>query len=84
MKEYSFVITAEEAREATKDYSKLQDEIELEEIFNKIAERIRQGFYWLTLNKKISFANKEFLEKYGYKVDATSQYNEPLITISWY
>lgn len=84
MKKYNFVITAEEAKEATKDYSKLQDEIELEEIFNKIAKRIRQGFYWLSLNKKISFANKEFLEKYGYKVDATSQYNEPLITIIWY
>lgn len=84
MKEYNFVITAEEARETTEEYSKMQDEIELEEIFNKIAERIRQGFYWVTLNKEISFANKEFLENYGYKVDVTSQYNELLITISWY
>lgn len=82
MKEYSFVITAEEARETTKDYSKMQDEIELEEIFNKIAERIRQGSYWLTLHS-ISLSNRHFLEKYGYKVKPYNKDNAPLFVISW-
>ena len=59
MKEYDFVITAAEAREATEEYSKMQDEIELEEIFNKIAERIRLGSYYLTLNS-ISLPNRHF------------------------
>lgn len=84
MEELSFtILTAEEAREATRAYLNTINEEELKQIYDAMCKQITKGKYSVTINKTISFSNKQFLEQLGYKVKTASQYNETYTEIRW-
>ncbi len=60
--------TAQEAKKATRAALKEMDEQLLKNIFDQIAARTQEGHYTLTVYKKLSKDNKQFLKSYGYEV----------------
>ena len=66
--------TAQEANEATRAALKEQDEQLLKNFFDQIAARTTEGYYTLTIYKKLSKENAKFLIDYGYKIYETPIY----------
>ena len=77
-------INATKAREKTNENRNNNNYKQLENIFKFINEAINKGEY--SINNKDLFITseiKEILQKLGYKVESSNQYNEIMYKISW-
>ena len=84
--------TAREINEVTNIYTKENDEIKFNKIYNKIAAQVRLGKYSLTIYEQLSKSNKDFLKSQGFEiyegpsyccVSSYETHNEFFTTISW-
>lgn len=85
-------INAHQAREAADAFAEARNKEELTNIFNQIRAKITLGEYKVTIYKRISEKNKNFLKDSGFEIYegpkycCTSSYEtdvEVLTTISW-
>lgn len=77
------IITAEKARELTREAKKNSLEQELEDLFEKIESAIMDKKYSCSIEGSVSHDVREYLQSLGYQVSYGSHYNDSYTTISW-
>lgn len=77
------VISAEKAREMTKEVLDNCNTRELQKILKEIYDAINKGKYEVPIEGTISKTAKDRLTELGYFVDCGSQYNQAYARISW-
>lgn len=87
-----YYLSAWEIKDATDAYVKDQDEIKLDEVYNKISSQVILGKYELTIYEQLSKANKDFLKIKGFEIhespaqccySGSENRYEVFTTISW-
>ena len=77
------VISADKAREMTKEVLDNCTTRELQKLLKEIYNAINEGKYEVTMEGIISEIAINRLKELGYSVDCTSQYNQAYARISW-
>ncbi len=77
------MLSANEAKKKTQDNINNCITQEFKKIEEQINDAIFEGEYSISNNGRLKHIIKEKLKELGYKIEISSQYNEPYYIISW-